>query len=162
MSVPIVPLSAFSNLAGAAMADDLRRLLASSDYAGLVLFSDTLGEQLALLPVGAGQAYARIEDVGGAEIEGLRPLCALRLRGAAQETKEGEREREKELDRLEAALKARERHIVECEQKIAEANQGLAEREAMLEQREEMLMQKEREFFRRSGETARQVANAGS
>lgn len=160
MSVPIVPLSAFSNLAGAAMADDLRRLLASPDYAGLVLFSDTLGEQLALLPVGAGQAYARIEDVGGSEIEGLRPLCALRLRGAAGDAKEAERE--KEVERLEAALKARERYIVECEQRLAEVGQGLTEREAMLEQREEMLIQKEREFFRRSGEATRQVVNAGN
>lgn len=160
MSVPVVPLSAFSNLAGSALADDLRRLLASPDYAGLVLFSDTLGEQLALLPVGAGQAYARIEDVGGSEIEGLRPLCALRLRGTGAGADLKEAEREKELARMEESLKARERYVAECERRLAEVGQGLSEREALLEQREEMLVEKEREFFRRSGDTARQVANA--
>ena len=160
MSVPIVPLSAFSNLAGSALADDLRRLLASPDYAALVLFSDTLGEQLALLPVGAGQRYSRIEDVGGTEIEGLRPLCALRVRGATAAEGGRDAEREKELTRLEESLKTRERYIAECEQRMAEVGQGLSEREAMLEQREQMLIEKEREFFRRSGEITRQAAKA--
>lgn len=161
MSVPIVPLSAFSNLAGSALAEDLRRLLASPDLSGLVLFSDTLGEQLAILPVGPEQEHVRIEDVGGAEIEGLRPLCALRLRGVGAEDKDAGRE--KELARLEESIKTRERYIAECEQRLAELGQGLSEREAMLEQREQMLVEKEREFFRRSGETRRQTAaTAGS
>lgn len=158
MSVPVVPLSAFSNLAGSALADDLRRLLASPDYLGLVLFSDTLGEQLALLPVGPGQSHARLEDVGGAEIEGLRPLCALRLRGSDGGAAAKDAEREKELARLEETLTTRERFIVECEQRLAEVGQGLSEREAMLEQREQMVMEKEREFFRRSGEATRKAA----
>lgn len=144
MSVPIVPLSAFSNLAGASLAGDLRRLIASPDYAGLVLFSDTLGEQLAILPVGPGQAYPRLEDVSGAEIEGLRPLCALRLRGGGKG--EGDAAREQELARREEALARRERELDEREQALVE--------------REQMHVEKEREFFRRSGATARQTVNA--
>ncbi len=146
MSVPVVPLSAFSNLAGAALVDDLRRLLANPDLAGLVLFSDTLGEQLALLPVGSGQRYERIEDVAGVEIEGLRPLCAMQLRAEPAGTS-GDSERAKELDKREASLTRRERQ--------------LDEREALLEQREQALQTDERDFFRRSGELARQTAEAG-
>lgn len=162
MSVPAVPLSAFTNLAGPALAEDLRRLLASPKLGGLVLFSDTLGEQLAILPVGPGETYERIDDVAGAEIEGLRPLCALHLRGAADE--DGHEARGKELARMEESLKARERYVAECEQRMADAGQNLAEREAMLEQREQMLLTKERDFFRRSGEATRQAdaASAGS
>jgi hypothetical protein len=146
MSVPIVPLSAFSNLAGPALADDLRRLLASPGLIALVLFSDTLGEQLALLPVGPDQAFANIDDVGGREIEGLRPLCALRLRGGGKTGRAEDEAREAELERRETALKKRERELEEREQSLAE--------------REQMLVEKEREFFRRSGETARQTVNA--
>ncbi len=157
MSVPVVPLSAFCNLAGAALAEDVRRLMANLDFTGLVLFSDTQGEQLAILPVGRGQRYACVDEVAGAEIEGLRPLCGLRLRGAgAEATDDGERA--KELARLEESLKARERYVAECEQRMAEVGQNLSEREAMLEQREQQLLAKERDFFRRSGDLARQAA----
>ena len=157
MSVPTVPLSAFCNLAGAALAEDLRRLMANLDYTALVLFSDALGEQLAILPVGRGQRYGRLEEVTGAEIEGLRPLCGMRLRGAPVETAD-DGERSKELARLEESLKVRERYVAECEQRMAEVGQGLSEREAMLEQREQQLLAKERDFFRRSGDLARQTA----
>jgi hypothetical protein len=158
MSVPVVPLSSFSNLAGSSLAEDLRRLVANPSYAALVLFSDTLGEQLAILPVGQGQVYARLEDVNGAEIEGLRPLCALRLRGETAGPEPQDDAKERELARIEESLKVRERFVMECERKLAEFGQGLTEREAMLEQREQMLIEKEREFFRRSGEATRQMA----
>lgn len=148
MSVPVVPLSAFSNLAGAALVDDLRRLLANPDLGGLVLFSDTLGEQLALLPVGSGQRYTRIEDLAGVEIEGLRPLCAMQLRAEPAGTTSADSERAKELAKREESLKERERQ--------------LDEREALLEQREQALQTEERDFFRRSGELARQTAEAGA
>lgn len=156
MSVPVVPLSAFSNLAGSALAEDLRRLLANPDYSGLVLFSDTLGEQLAILPVGVAQDYKRIEDVHGAEIEGLRPLCAMRVRTEAPVREKPSAGREQELTQLDESLRARERYIAECEQRLADAGQMLSEREAMLEQREQMLVAKERDFFRRSGDLTRQ------
>jgi hypothetical protein len=145
MNVPVVPLSAFSNLAGSALAEDLRRLLANPDYAWLVLFSDTLGEQLALLPVGPGQAYGRLDEVDGAEIEGLRPLCALRMRGAGPSSESKDTEREQEMTKREEALKKRERELEEREQSLAE--------------REQMLVDKEREFFRQGGAAARQVVN---
>ena len=154
MSVPVVPLSAFSNLAGAALAEDLRRLMANRDLTGLVLFSDTLGEHLAFLPLGPGQSYEKLDDVEGLEIEGLRPLCALRLRGELSESDEDPRV--KELARLEQNLKERERRIAEDEQRLADAGQALVERESMLDHREQMLLAKERDFFRRSGEIARQ------
>ena len=156
MSVPIVPLSAFCNLAGAALAEDVRRLAANPGFNALVLFSDTLGEQLAILPVGQEQRYGRLEEVTGAEIEGLRPLCGLRLRGGSENADGAERA--KELARLEESLKARERYVAECEQRMAELGQNLSEREAMLEQREQHLLAKERDFFRRSGDLARQTA----
>jgi hypothetical protein len=158
MNVPVVPLSSFGNLAGSALAEDLRRLVANPAYAALVLFSDALGDQLAILPIGQGETYARLEDVGGAEIEGLRPLCALRLRGAATDAETKADARERELARIEESLKVRERFVVECERKMAELGQSLSEREAMLEQREQMLIEKEREFFRRSGEATRHLA----
>jgi len=152
MSVPVVPLSAFSNLAGSALAEDLRRLLANPEYSGLVLFSDTLGEQLAILPVGVTQTYKRIEDVHGVEIEGLRPLCGMRVRSEVPVKAAPANAREQDLIQLDESLRARERYIAECEQRLADAGQMLSEREAMLEQREQMLVAKEREFFRRSGE----------
>ncbi len=157
MSVPLVPLSAFGNLAGSALADDLRHLVANPAYSALVLFSDAAGEQLAILPVGQGQIYARLEDVRG-EIEGLRPLCALRLQGAPAGHDSRDEDKERELARIEESLKVRERFVAECERKLAELGQGLSEREAMLEQREQMLIEKEREFFRRSGEATRLAA----
>jgi hypothetical protein len=160
MSVPVVPLSSFSNLAGSSLAEDLRRLVVNPGYVALVLFSDGLGEQLAILPVGQGQVYARLEDVNGAEIEGLRPLCALRLRGAEVGPEPKDDARERELARIEESLKVRERFVVECERKMAELGQSLSEREAMMEQREQMLIEKEREFFRRSGEATRQMAKS--
>jgi hypothetical protein len=160
MSVPVVPLSAFSNLAGSALAEDLRRLLANPDYSGLVLFSDTLGEQLAILPVGLAQDYKRIEDLHGAEIEGLRPLCAMRLRAEAPVREKPSSGREQELMQLDESLRARERYIAECEQRLADAGQMLSEREAILEQREQMLTAKERDFFRRSGDLTRQQGEA--
>lgn len=152
MSVPVVPLSAFSNLAGSALAEDLRRLLANPDYSGLVLFSDTLGEQLAILPVGVTQTYRRIEDLMGVEIEGLRPLCGMRVRNEVVARENPTAAREQDLMQMDQSLRARERYIAECEQRLADAGQMLSEREAMLEQREQMLVAKEREFFRRSGE----------
>lgn len=146
MSVPIIPLSAFCNLAGASLADDLRRLLAAPEFTGLVLYSDTLGEQLALLPVGPGQVIGGVEDVGWGEIEGLRPLCALRLRGGGKSEQPEAGPREREQTRREQALAKRERDLDEREQALVE--------------REQMLVEKEREFFRRSGEAARQTVTA--
>lgn len=155
MSVPVVPLSAFGNLAGSALAEDIRRLMANPGYTALILFSDSQGEQLALLPVGRDERHRRLEDVDGAEIEGLRPLCAMHLRETARAPADDERARE--LARLEESLRARERYIAECEQRLADTGQSLSEREAMLEQREQMLLSKERDFFRRSGEFTRQA-----
>lgn len=162
MSVPVVPLSAFTNLAGSALVEDLRRLLASPEFTGLVLFSDTLGEQLAILPVGPGQNYGRIEDTHGVEIEGLRPLCGLHLQAAAAPSKERSPARDPELAQLAETLKTRERYVADCEKRLAELGQNLSEREAMLEQRELMLIAKERDFFRRSGDFSRQQEEVGS
>lgn len=150
-------MSAFTNLAGAALAEDLRRLASNPEYAGLVLFSDVAGEQLAILPVGPGQPYLCLEDVAGVEIEGLRPLCALRLRGG-EPMGGAVADKERELARVEESLAVRERYIADCERRLAEVGQSLSEREAMLEQREQMLVKKEREFFRRGAEATRKAA----
>ncbi len=158
MSVPVVTLSSFSNLAGAALAEDLRGLLARGGHDALVLFSDMKGENLAILPVGPGRPYAGIEEVRGVEIEGLRPLCAFRCR---EETAvEARTEEPQDRAQYEETLAARERYIAECEQRLAEVGHTLSEREAMLEQREQMLLAKERDFFRRSGEVTRNEENS--
>ncbi len=171
MSITVVTLSAFSNLAGAALAADIRHLLANPLYTHLVLFSDVAGEQLAILPVGPGQQYAQISELQGKEIEGLRPLCALRTqvepisevdtRKRTSPTGEENAQlaaREKELARKEETLRAREEYLAECEQRMAQVGQNLAEREAMIDQREAMMIEKEREFFRRGGEAVRKPA----
>lgn len=159
MSVPVVPLSSFSNLAGSALAADLRALIAGGGHDGLVLFSDMRGENLAILPVGPGRPYASIEEVRGIEIEGLRPLCAMRLREEAAPERKSE---QREMARIQESLDERERYIAECERKLAEVGQNLSEREAMLEQREQMLLSKERDFFRRSGDATRRDEAARS
>lgn len=156
MSIPVVPLSSFSNLAGSALAADLRALIAGGGHDALVLFSDMRGENLAILPVGADQPYGSIEEVRGIEIEGLRPLCAMRLREEATPAVSKERTSgQREIARIQESLDVRERYIAECERKLAEVGQNLSEREAMLEQREQMLLAKERDFFRRSGDATR-------
>lgn len=172
MSITLVTLSAFSNLAGAALAADIRHLLANPIYTHLVLFSDVAGEQLAILPVGPGEQYTLLDELKGREIEGLRPLCALRtqvdviapaeIAATPHRTEEDEARfaaREKELNRKEESLRAREEYIAQCEKRMAQLGQNLAEREALVDQRESMIMEKEREFFRRGGEVVRKPAN---
>lgn len=164
-------LSAFSNLAGAALAADIRHLLANPLYTHLVLFSDVAGEQLAILPVGPGQQYTQLSELQGKEIEGLRPLCALRTQvepineaavskrtSSASDDEARFAAREKELARKEETLRAREEYLAQCEQRMAQVGQNLAEREAMVDQREAMMIEKEREFFRRGGEAVRKPA----
>lgn len=173
MSITLVTLTAFSNLAGSALAGDIRHLLASPVHTHIVLFSDVAGEQVALMAVGPGQRYEKLEELHGVEIEGLRPLCALRtqvetMAGAAEPARGGRGEadearlaaKEKELARIEESLRTREQYLAECEQRMAQVGQNLAEREAMVDQREQMVMEKEREFFRRGGEAVRQPGNA--
>lgn len=168
MNITAVTLSAFSNLAGSALAGDIRHLLTNPVYTHLVLFSDVAGEQLAILPVGPYEQYKFIEELEGKEIEGLRALCMLRTGVEAINTpgtgatairsEEDEARfaaREKELARKEESLNAREQYIAECEKRMAQVGQNLAEREAQVDQRESMIMQKEREFFLRGGEAVR-------
>jgi hypothetical protein len=174
MSIPLVTLTAFSNLAGAALGGDIRHLLASPVYTHLVLFSDVAGEQLAILPVGPGQPYKLPEELHGKEIEGLRPLCALRTEvdviasadigeKSARPAEDEARlvAREKELARKEESLRTREQYVAECEHRMAQVGQNLAEREALVDHREAMVMEKEREFFRRGGEATRRSGGLG-
>jgi hypothetical protein len=163
MTTPVVPLSAFSNLAGSTMADDLRRLIAHPGYLGLVLFSDTVGESLALLPIGPGERYGSLDEVDGIEIEGLRPLCALRLRGSSVniESEDGvdqigrkQTQKAHEINN-ESEFKAREKLLVEAMQLLTAREQALSEREAQLDHREQQILNKEREFFRQSADLPR-------
>lgn len=157
MRIPFVSQEAFGNLAGGALAEDLARLSLVREYSGLVLFSDLAGGQLAILPVGPAETYTRFEELEGITLEGLRPLCALRLErrrevtplASAAPVSAGRDEQA----RLAESFREREAYLAECERRMAEVGQGLAEREAMLEQREQALQEKERDFFRRSGET---------
>lgn len=140
MSIPIVPLSAFCNLAGAALAEDIRRLLSRPSLGGLVLFSDTVGEQLALLPVGEGENYARVQQLAGLEIEGLRPLCAIDLKGddASDET------RAHDLTQRESRVGARERELAAEAERLDKLTRTLKDREAQIEEREQRVLAKER------------------
>jgi hypothetical protein len=151
MSIPIVPYYAFCNLAGEALSEELERLISSRGFAELVLFSDLHGSKLALLPVGAGNRYTKLADVAGQELDGLRPLCAMKAPkgGTAPDPAF---EHEQELVRLEASFKAREHYLAECEHRIADVGQSLAVREALLEQREHTLIALEKDFFERSGQ----------
>ena len=161
MRIPIVTRQVFGNLAGSALADDVGNLSLVPGYKGLVLFSDLAGEQLAILPVGPAETYARIEDLDGITLEGLRPLCALQLDRCREALRPSEPSRTDELARLAESLREREIYLAECERRMAEVGQAMAEREAILEQRELALREKERDFFRRSGEvTERSVSPA--
>jgi hypothetical protein len=128
MSIPEVSLASFSNLAGSLLADDLRRLLADPELMGLVLFSDAGGSHLAILPTGPGHRYAALEAVHmDQEIEGLRPICALRLRGAG----------------VENDLRRMTQEAVEKEKRLAASFARLDERERKLDEREARLLQRE-------------------
>jgi hypothetical protein len=160
MRIPIVTRQVFGNLAGAALAADLEKLSLVPGYKGLVLFSDLAGEQLAILPVGPAETYARLEELDGITLEGLRPLCALRLGRGGEAVRLPEPPRTDELARLAESLREREIYLAECERRMAEVGQTLAEREAILEQRELALQEKERDFFRRSGSVTERSASA--
>ncbi len=162
MNIPLVPLTAFSSLAGEALAEKLGDLLTRKDFSEIVLFSDVPGEQLALVTVGAGKRFERLAEAAGVEIDGLRALCAFRPKGDESAAGGENEERMRELVQREESLNVRERYIAECEQRIAEVGQNLSEREAMLEQREQQLLAKERDFFRRGGDATRQGSETGT
>lgn len=151
MHVPPLPLSAFRRLIGPDLAGQLEtlRVRPGAGSGQVVLFSDLRGEALALLTVGPGRRFERLEDAAKAEIDGLRALCVLDetavLSGEGGDT-----------THLADTLRTRENFIAECEEGLAEAGQRLAEREALVEQREQALLAKERDFFRRGGEAAQQ------
>ena len=148
MHVPPLPLSAFRRLIGPELAGQLEESRARSAGTGVVvLFSDARGEALALLTVGPGRRFERLEDAAKAEIDGLRALCVLDE--AASSPGDGG-----DVNHLAETLRTRENFIEECERGLAEAGQRLAEREALVEQREQALLAKERDFFRRGGEAA--------
>lgn len=161
MRTPFVTQEAFANLAGAALADDVVKLSSVPEYTGLVLFSDLSGGQLAILPIGPQETYVRFEELDGITLEGMRPLCALRLERRREPVFKAapSRAASDDLARLAESLRERELYLADCERKMAEVGQGLAEREAMLEQREHALEEKERDFFRRSGDSVVRPAN---
>jgi hypothetical protein len=152
MSIPIVPYYAFYSLAGEALSEELERMIANRSFAELVLFSDLNGSKLALLPVGTGHRHTKLADVVGLELDGLRPLCALKAPKGGTPP-DPAFEHEQELVRLEASFKSREHYLAECEHRIADVGQSLAVREALLEQREHTLIGLEKDFFDRSGQT---------
>lgn len=162
MPIPCVTREAFGNLAGSALASDIARLSVNSEYEGLALFSDLGGAQMAILPIGPAEDYKGFGELEGLILEGLRPLCILRLeRGGKVSAMSGaQRAGEDELARLTESLREREVFLAECERKMAEVGQSLAEREALIEQREHALEEKERDFFRRSGESVTRLGAA--
>jgi hypothetical protein len=150
MHVPPLPLSAFRRLIGPELAGQLETLRARPAGSGqVVLFSDPRGEALALLTVGPGHRFERLEDASKVEIDGLRALCVLDETTTVSD--EGG-----DVKHIAETLRTREEFIAKCEEGLAEAGQRLAEREALVEQREQALLAKERDFFRRGGETSRQ------
>ncbi len=149
MHVPLLPLSAFRRLLAPELIAQLEGLRARSAVGeALVLFSDTHGESLALLAVGPGRRFERLEEVANLEIDGLRALCALDEPASASSPGDGD------ARHVDETLRTRESFVEECEQRLADAGQRLAEREALVEQREQALLAKERDFFRRGGEAA--------
>jgi hypothetical protein len=152
MHVPPLPLPAVRRLIGPELAGQLETLRARPAGTGVVvLFSDPRGAELALLTVGPGLRFERLEDAAKAEIDGLRALCVLD-ETAAPASPDGEAE----ASHMDETLRTRESFLEECEQRLADAGQRLAEREALVEQREQALLAKERDFFRRGGEATSQ------
>ena len=167
MNLPSLSFAEFASLAGPELYADLRRLYVGPENRHLVLFSDPIGEHIAILPVGPSHAYASLEIIAsGVEIEGLSPLCSLRTPGAAAGPvgglSEAESERlqtlRQELEQRESSLHMREQSVAECEARMGEVDRGLAEREAMIEQREQVIAARERAFFPRMGEIGRDLA----
>lgn len=145
MHVPVVPYAAFACLAGEELSRELDTLLVRPDLRGVVLYSDARGTRLALSMVGPDQAHRELTDVNaGVELDGLAPLCALRAGDSGSEGGglPGLDEREREIARMEASLRSRERYLQECEHRMAEVGQNLSEREALLEHREAVLAEK--------------------
>jgi len=132
MNVPILPLRAFRILAGDELATELDKHLAREEFTDLVLFTDETGQHLALLPVGAGQRFEKLEDAVNVEIEGLRALCATKAGPLAAIATVDLSARESALERKEAAL---------------------YEREAQLDQREQALALREAELTAKAGKT---------
>jgi hypothetical protein len=131
MSIPIIPYYSFSSLAGESLAEDLDQLVSKRNSTEIVLFSDLTGTKNALMPIGPVHRHTKLDELAGDEIDGLRPLCAVRL--DPDGTKPNPTlERERNLARLEAKLKARETE---------------------LERREETLINLEKDFFERSGQS---------
>jgi hypothetical protein len=149
MHLPPLPLPAFRRLIGPDLAGQLEKLRARPAETGVVvLFSDPRGAELALLTVGPGLRFERLEDAAKAEIDGLRALCVLDETASAGGAADA--------SHMDETLRTRESFLEECEQRLADAGQRLAEREALVEQREQALLSKERDFFRRGGEAASQ------
>lgn len=146
MHLPAIPLDSFRRLVGAELSRQLDELRARAGDEKIVLFSDLHGERLALLTVGAGRRFERLEDVVVAEIDGMRALCSL---DASAKTAEAPHSAD-----FEDSLRQREQFLEECEQRLADAGQRLSEREALLEQREQTVLSKERELARGAGGAA--------
>src|SRR4051812_45990235 len=133
MHVPPLPLAAFRRLIGPDLVAQLEKLRARPAETGVVvLLSDPRGEALALLTVGPGRRFERLEDAAKVEIDGLRVLCVLDESATAASDRA-------DSSHMDETLRTRENFIVECEQGLADAGQRLAEREALVEQREQAL-----------------------
>ncbi|AKC82666.1 hypothetical protein IMCC26134_07595 [Verrucomicrobia bacterium IMCC26134] len=129
MRIPIIPYLSFSSLVGDALAEDLDQLVAKKNSTEVVLFSDETGVRNALMPIGPGHQHTKLDELAGEEIEGLKPLCAIRLDPDGTKP-DPTLEYERMLARLESKLK---------------------ERETELDRREKTLIHLEKDFFERGG-----------
>jgi DNA repair exonuclease SbcCD ATPase subunit len=162
MSVPQISLSQFLEAAGPEQAVIVARLWEDHEISYLILFADSKGAQLAVLPVGQNTDYRDLESALSAEIEGLRAQCwtfslatlwsvwtrdmvgkaeveeklkeVAEREKAIQKKEQQVEERLSDLERIAESIEERQKFIEESETKLAMRAQELAELEARIEQ----------------------------
>lgn len=155
MSAPQLSFSQFVEQAGPEQAVMTVKLWEDPEIQYLVLFADSDGAQLAVLPIGAKTDYRDLEAALSAEIEGLTAqawtfsLATLwstwtkdmvnrndveeKLLQATRKEQQVE-ERLADLERLAESIEERQKYIEDAENRLASRAQELTEMEARIEQ----------------------------
>ena len=179
MSAPQVSLSQFLDAAGPEQAVTTVKLWEDPEINYLILFADSNGQQLAVLPIGAKTEYRDFNNALTSEIEGLRAqawtyalstLWAVwtqnmvnkaevedKLQAASRKEQQVE-ERLADLERLAESIEERQKFIEEAETRLAMRAQELTELEARIEQARSEMDGARRRDKREQAERAEAIA----